>query len=82
MASRHQPADANINSASAGEAVAAMETFFGSDPHEFLAWLQVRLTGRVSPFERLVIASELEILGEFAAGKRASQTGRNQIPLL
>ena len=73
---------ATLRSTSAEEAAAAMEAFFWDSVDEFLPWLEVRLTGRVHPFERGVIDSELEILEEFGAKNRTNRTGRHQLALL
>jgi predicted GIY-YIG superfamily endonuclease len=62
-----------------GMAVAA---FFWQSQDGLLHWLQRRLAERTHPFERSVIAGELELLRQFAARHGLARKSRRQLPLL
>jgi hypothetical protein len=54
------------------EVAAALAAFFWPSSGDFLLWLGSRLPERKHPFERVFIASELEILKEFSEHQKQS----------
>jgi len=67
---------------SAEEAAAALDTFFWRSPQDFVLWLGSRFCERIHPFERAVIESLLEIIGEFFSRKQSPAETRHQLALL
>ncbi len=64
---------------SAKEVARAVAAFFWEAPDGLAQWLQSQFTARTHPFERGVIAGELEHLNEFSARHR--QRGKNRLQL-
>ena len=60
----------------------AFENYFFGEPERFLLWLGEKFGHRIVPFERQLIAAELEVLQEFAERKIAELKNRDQMPLL
>ncbi|MFZ0826029.1 MAG: GIY-YIG nuclease family protein [Verrucomicrobiia bacterium] len=67
---------------SAEEVAAALDRFFWHSPQDFVAWLGSRFCERIHPFERTLIDSESEIVGEFFSRKQAQSEVRHQLVLL
>lgn len=63
----------------AKEVAAALAAFFWETPDGLVPWLESRFTARTHPFERTVIAAELETLKEFSAWYQ--QTGKDRAQL-
>ena len=64
---------------SAKEVARAVAAFFWEAQDGLAPWLESQFTARTHPFERAVIAGELELLKEFSARHR--QRGRNRLQL-
>jgi predicted GIY-YIG superfamily endonuclease len=64
---------------SAKEVAQAVAAFFWEAPDGLVLWLQSQFAARTHPFERAVIAGELELLKEFSARHR--QRGKNRLQL-
>ena len=67
---------------SAGEVAAALDTFFWRSPQDFVLWLGSRFCERIHPFERTIIDSQLEIVGEFFSREKPPAEMRLQLALL
>jgi predicted GIY-YIG superfamily endonuclease len=61
---------------------AALNCFFWEDPGYLLAWLGVRLAGRTNAFERAMIASDVEVLQNFAEKPKVKEAVHGQLALL
>jgi predicted GIY-YIG superfamily endonuclease len=68
--------------AAIGATVEAVGNFFMGDAGEFVPWLGDRFSGRSGPFERQLIAAELETVSEFSANRRDNGKERKQLALL
>jgi len=68
--------------ADAGDILAGLEHYFWQTPETFLSLLSTRCTGRAHPFERTVIASDMERLQNFAQKRDDKRRERNQMALL
>jgi predicted GIY-YIG superfamily endonuclease len=64
---------------SANEIGKAVAVFFWEEKEDLVLWLQSQFADRTHPFERTVIAGELEFLKEFSTRHR--QTGKNRMQL-
>ena len=64
------------------EVAGAVAGFFWEAPDGLASWLQSQLSARTHPFERSVIAGELEVLKEFSARHRHTRKNRLQLALL
>ena len=69
-------------SGSMDEVVAALDGFFWHDASAFTAWLGPKLSPRIHPFERGLIAVDLETLQEFAQKQKPGGSHRQQLALL
>ena len=67
---------------SAEETAAALDMFFWRSPQDFALWLGSRFCERVHPFERNVIDSNLQIVGEFFLKQQPAAEARRQLALL
>jgi len=67
--------------AHAGDILAGLENYFWESPEIFLASLASRFGDRTHPFERTVIAADMETLQNFAQ-KRDAKDEPNQMALL
>jgi predicted GIY-YIG superfamily endonuclease len=68
--------------ASAFEVLSRLETFFWGKPDEFLSWLGLKFTERVTAFERHAIQPDLETLENFALKRPQQADNRRQLALL
>jgi len=64
---------------SAEEAAGVLAAFFWGRPEGFAPWLASRVGTRTHPFERGLVAGDLETLQEFSA--RQEQAGKNRLQL-
>jgi len=68
--------------AAAGDVLEGLKHFFWEDSAIFLGWLGTRLGQRTSPFERAVIAADLELLQNFSAKRQERTSATDQLALL
>ena len=64
------------------ETLTALAGFFWQVAEDFLQWLETRLSGRANPFERNLIAMEMDVLREFGARPKPVPQQRQQLALL
>lgn len=64
------------------EVAATLDTYFWHSPQDLVLWLGSRFCDRIHPFERAVIDSQLEIVGEFFSRKQFPAEARFQLALL
>jgi predicted GIY-YIG superfamily endonuclease len=64
------------------EVAQAVAAFFWEAPEGLVPWLQSHFAARTHPFERTVIAGELEVLKEFSVRHRPTGKNRLQLALL
>ena len=67
---------------SAFEVLSGLETFFWGNPDEFLSWLGLKFTERMTAFERHAIQPDLENLDNFALKRLEDVGDRGQLALL
>jgi predicted GIY-YIG superfamily endonuclease len=68
--------------AQSGDILAGLEHYFWQTPETFLAFLENRCSERTHPFERTVIATDMETLQTFAQKRDAQRHESNQLALL
>jgi predicted GIY-YIG superfamily endonuclease len=67
---------------SADEMAGVLGTYLWESADGFGLWLETRLAARTHPFERAVIAEDLEVLKEFATRQKRMGKNRRQLALL